>query len=457
MENNTRNSKALRRHKRFVTCCSVVLVISITVFCLAVGGIVGILNESGSKDKNNSSGFSQSGSNSQQGSDNKGKVKKVASATVVNTGDILIHNPVLNGAKDSSGKYDFSALFKPVSSYFKDADLAVANLELSLGGTKSGDYKGYPAFNTPDELIDDLIDANVSFLLTANNHCYDTGLYGLTRTVQVLKEKKIDYTGTRETANEPRYVIKDVNGIKIGMVCYTYSAVNDSSRVSINGATIKKEAEPLINTFAYDKLDAFYTDAQNLINDMKAKGADCTVFYMHWGDEYRLKPNEYQKTMAQKLCNMGVDVIVGGHPHVIEPMELLQAEGGDHTTVCLYSMGNSVSNQRREELTGLCNTGHTEDGLLFYYTFDKYSDGTTVLASVDVIPVWVDKVGQRYNAKYSMYPLENENDGAQKHSLSSASAAKAKESYKRTKDIIEPGLSECQRALGCEVRFGRIK
>lgn len=451
--NEVNDIQALRKHKNFIIKCIAVLIISATVFALSLSGIVNIV--SSPQDKTPQKEQSSSEDKPQSGSDEKEeeKIKKVASATVVNTGDILIHNPVLAGAKKSDGSYDFSKLFKQAAPYFKKADLAVANLEVSLGGTQSGSYVGYPAFNTPDELIDDLKVAGVNMLLTANNHCYDTGIFGLQRTVQVLKEKGVPYTGTRESDTEPKFIVKDVNGIKIGMACYTYATSPSSGRLAINGATIKTEANALINTFCYDKLDAFYTEAQQVMTDMKAQGAECTVFYMHWGNEYKLYPNEYQKTMAQKLCDMGVDVIVGGHPHVIQPIDLLYAQGSEHTTVCLYSMGNAVSNQRREELTGLCTTGHTEDGLLFSYTFDKYSDGSVVLSGVDVIPLWVNKVGSRYNADYTMYPLEKADDGAQKYGLSGNAAALSKESYGRTKDILAQGLTKCQQALGCTVRF----
>lgn len=454
-----KNKTAAQRHNQFMVLCSIVLAISIVIIGFSVNGIISIVKSSPentgsslSSDANNSPDASNNQNADSSGKDN-GKPKKVATATVVNTGDILIHNPVLYGAETSGGSYDFSSLFKKASSYFKSADLAVANLEVSLGGTQSGEYKGYPAFNTPDELIDDLKNSGISLLLTANNHCYDTGLFGLKRTVQVLKEKNMPYIGTRESEDEPKYIVKDVNGIKIGMACYTYSSYNSAGRVLINGATIKTEANELINTFCYDHLNSFYSEVEQMIADMKKDGADCTVFYMHWGNEYKLQPNEYQKSMAQKLCNLGVDVIVGGHPHVIEPIEMLYAEGGEHTTVCLYSLGNSVSNQRREELTGLCTTGHTEDGMLFYYTFDKYSDGTTVLSAVDIIPLWVQKTGERYKAGYTVYPLENASFGSEKFGLTGADLADTKESFERTKAIVAEGLTECQKALGCKVRF----
>ena len=173
---------------------------------------------------------------------------------------------------------------------------------------------------------------------------------------------------------------------------------------------------------------------------------------MHWGNEYETTPNTWQKTIAQKLCNMGVDVIVGAHPHVIQPIELLYAEGGEHTTVCLYSMGNSISNQRIEEMGSDCPTGHSEDGVLFSYTFEKLPDGSVVLSSVDIIPTWVDRYGSRGDYDYTMYPLENA-DMADSYGLDSTTANKARASFERTKKIVAKGLTECQQHLGCDIRF----
>ncbi len=436
----TKRQKALRKRRIFITLCSLVLAAAIAITAILITTVIKAV-KNGDNDKNSSSAITSSEENKEP--------YVVSSATVINTGDILIHNPILAGAQKSDGSYDFSGLYTQVKKYFDSADLAVANLEITLGGTQSGSYKGYPAFNIPDSVIDAVKSEGVDMLLTANNHSYDTGLYGFKRTVQVLKEKKIAYTGTRETTDEPRYLIKNVNGVKIGMINYTYENSGPAGRKSLNGNIIAQEANDLINSFDYNNIEAFYTDAENMISDMKKNGAEAIVFYMHWGEEYQLKENTWQRAIAQRLCNLGVDVIVGGHPHVIQPIDLLYAEGGEHTTVCLYSMGNSISNQRLLELSNLSPNGHTEDGLLFSYTFDKYSDGSTVLSAVDIIPCWVSKTGSRYNAKYKLHPLESET-AYQTAGLTESTAAG---SYQRTKAIVAEGLTECQQYLGCEIRF----
>ena len=443
----SKRQQAIRRRRIFLSLCAVVLAVSIAVIVLLVNVISKSLKtDKPSKDKSSSIVSSQQ-------EDTTPRV--VSSATVVNTGDILVHSTVLDGAKSGDGSYDFSAFFKNAQKYFKGADLAVANLEVTLGGSEAGAYSGYPAFNTPDSLIETLKNSGISMLLTANNHCYDTGLNGLKRTVNRLKEENLLVLGTRASESESRYLVQNVDGVKIGMACYTYENTTDNpGRKSINGNLVASEANNLINSFSYERIDDFYSEAQSIIESMRQDGADAIVFYMHWGQEYQLTENTWQRAIAQKLCNFGVDVIVGGHPHVLQPVSLLHSEDSQNTTVCVYSMGNSISNQRQEIMNPECVTGHTEDGMLFYYTFDKYSDGTTVLSSVDIVPTWVDKYKGGSGYLYTMYPLENATDGVNIFGLSGTAAEKSQKSYARTKEIVGAGLTECQSALGCDIRFG---
>lgn len=437
MKKKTKRQKAIIRRRIFVTVLSLLLVAVIALLAFVINAVFKTSHNPGEN-------ISSQNSSSQQNDDNFSSSKpskKEITATVLNTGDILIHDNILWGAEQSDGSYDFSKLFKEAKSYITKADYAVANLEVTLGGTEAGNYRGYPGFNSPDSLLDYVKADGFDMLLTANNHCLDTGLAGLKRTVQQLKTKGFDFLGTKETTDDPTYIVKDINGIKIGMVAYTYGTNSSASG-----------AGSLINYFSSSNLNKFYTDAQSVIDSMKADGAEAIVFYMHWGNEYHTKPNTYQKAAAQQLCNMGVDVIVGGHPHVLQPVELIYADGSDHTTVCLYSMGNSISNQRISEMTGLCETGHTEDGVLFNYTFTKNSDGEVSLTAVDIIPTWVDRYGTPRNYQYTMYPLET-SDMAENYGLDADTVAKAKASYERTKKIMQKGLTECQQHLGCEIRF----
>lgn len=438
----TKRQKAIIKRRIFLTCSSAVLVAVIALIAFSVNALLKGSNKDTDKP-----------------SDNKDSSSAVSSeavpetyATVISTGDIMVHSTQLTGAKTSSGEYDFSAFFKEASPYFKAADLAVANLEVTFGGTESGQYSGYPVFNTPDSLADTIKASGLNFLITANNHAYDTGLYGLKRTAQVLKQRGIEFIGTRETTDDPAYAVKEINGIKIGFANFTYETSGKTAgRKYLNGAIIAEEANDLINSFSYDRIDAFYADAADVINQMKSVGADYIVFYMHWGNEYKTSPDTWQKTIAQKLSNLGVNMIIGSHPHVIEPVELIRSEDGESTTVCIYSMGNCVSNQR-QEIMDSCPTGHTEDGVLFSFTLKKDKDGVT-LNGLDLIPTWVNKYKGGNGYLYTVYPLESAQDGSTKYSLDSAAAAKAAKSFERTKAIVAAGLTECQQAIGCEITF----
>lgn len=448
MKQRTKRQKAIIRRRIFIACVSVALAVCIAAISLIVSLITRVV-KSDDKSQSNSGVVSSDVVSEEKIEPNQ----VVASATVVNTGDIMGHTPILKGAKTADGSYDFSAIFKQTEKYFKAADLATANLEVTLGGTESGEYSGYPAFNSPDILLDAIQNSGISFLTTANNHCYDTGIYGLKRTIEQLKLKNLDFTGTKEQESDPTYTVKDVNGIKIGMVSYTYENPCEEGRKSINGNKIKIEANGLINSFNYDRIDSFYAEAQSVVTNMKNNGAEAIVFYMHWGEEYQLSANTWQKAIAQKLCNMGVDVIVGGHPHVVQPIELIHSEDSQNTTVCIYSMGNAVSNQRKEIMTS-CTTGHTEDGMLFYYTFEKYGDGRVELSGVDIIPTWVNKYTGGSGYLYTIYPLENEYS-ANNYGFSGNVSAQALASFERTKQQVAKGLTECQEYLGCEVRFAQ--
>ncbi len=442
--------KAIKRRRIFVSCVCALLITTIVGLYLGINAIVKSLKDNGNSKDSADKNSSVSSKVDDTPVDPHGVA---ATATVVNTGDIILHSTVLDGAKTGDGGYDFSAFFKSADKYFKDADLAVANLEVTLGGTESGAYSGYPVFNAPDSLLDTIKNSGIGMLLTANNHCYDTGFFGLKRTVQQIKAKGIDYIGTKETENDPTYIVKNVNGIKIGMVSYTYETSRDANGIKyINANPVKSEATNYINSFSYSHIDTFYADAQSVIDGMKRDGADAVVFYMHWGNEYQISPNTWQKTIAQRLCNMGVNVIVGGHPHVIQPIQLLHSDDSQNTTVCIYSLGNAISNQR-VELMDSCPSGHTEDGMLFYYTFEKYNDGSCALAGVDIIPTWVDKYRGGSGHQYTMYPLNSASDGSSVYGLGGAAAQRSSASYERTKKIVAAGLTECQTSLGNEIRF----
>lgn len=360
-------------------------------------------------------------------------------ATITVGGDLMMHIPLINSGKSGSG-YDFTDFFRYVKETVSAADFAAANLETTLAGTANGDkYSGFPRFNCPDALADAAKDTGFDMLLTANNHSYDTGSYGFLRTQEVLRDRELMHLGTTENAEDPRYQIVDINGIRFGMVCYTYGEIDGNGQKSVNVLPVKKSLTEQINVFDYEKTDLFYEEIGGYITEMKNSGAEQIVVFIHWGNEYKLKQNSYQTSIAQNLCDLGADVIVGGHPHVIQPMEMLTSRiDPSHETLCIYSLGNLLSNQRRDKMD--LDTGHTEDGMLVTFTFVKYSDGSVYLESARVLPTWVCVT---YGSKriYRILPLDKEmDDWAEAFSLSRENLRLAEESYDRTMDLLGESL-----------------
>ena len=373
----------------------------------------------------------------------------VSTATILSTGDLLMHKKVINSGKQEDGSYDFESIFRYIAPYTGKADYAVANLETTLCGTDKGfAYSGNPKFNCPDALVDSARDAGFDMLLTANNHSMDTTIVGYKRTLEVVREKGLATLGTYLTADEQKWTMLDINGIKIGVMCFCYSdgfAPNGNPVLNYN-----EVPEPgLLSYFTYDKLPEFYALAQTYLDEMKAAGVEATLVYMHWGEEYKLSANKDQQAMAQKLCDMGVDAIVGSHPHVLEPVDLLQSTTDPgHATVVLYSLGNAVSNQRKEEMTTL-TTGETEDGALFSVTFAKYPDGTVCLDAVELIPTWVNMHANSGKTEYNIIPLDVSiaTQWQERFGLTDVQILNAKASLNRTNQIVSQGLEKVQSYL----------
>ena len=379
-------------------------------------------------------------------------IVKTSTATVAATGDVLMHYPVIKTGLDSAtGEYNFDSIFTYFDDYVAAADYAVANLETTLCGLDNGyKYQGYPRFNCPDGIVDSVQRAGFDMLLTANNHTYDTGETGFLRTLSVIDGIGLARLGTNAGDSEPKYTIQDVNGIKIGMICYTYETEDgDPVRKSLNGIRLTEKASGLINTFSYQRLEEFYAELKGHLEAMKAEGAQASILFVHWGNEYQTRENDYQRAMAQAICDLGVDVIVGGHPHVVQPVELLTSQTDpEHQTVCLYSMGNAVSNQRIEQLPSA--GGYTEDGVLFRVTFAQYSDGTVLLEAADVLPTWVNLTTGVQSGKkaYEIIPLDKSvADWKTAFTLTGEEYAEAEKSYERTMSIVGEGLEEVRLAL----------
>lgn len=372
----------------------------------------------------------------------------VSTATIGSAGDVLIHKPIFENALQNGGEYNFDHLFTYCRSVIQGCDYFVANLETTLGGTDGRTYKGYPRFNSPDAIVSSLKKAGVDCLLTANNHTFDTNGAGVLRTQQVISNAKLDYIGTQKNETDKTYLVKEVNGISFGLACYTYETKTTEGRKALNGIVVDTETAKIINSFNYEKLDEFYTELKNDMKNMKSEGAEVIAVYLHWGNEYQTTQNDTQKKIAQKLCDMGVDVIIGGHPHVVQPVDILTSENGKHQTVCVYSMGNMVSNQRRSYM-GL-KTGHTEDGLIFKMTFSKYSDGTVTFDKIKCVPTWVHYYSEGGKKVHAVVPLNSKLDEkASELGLNKTSDGlkNAKQSYERTMALVGEGEKKINKAL----------
>lgn len=376
----------------------------------------------------------------------------IYTATVGAMGDLLMHAPVFSSQYSAevykSGNYDFSSIFQYIQKDVTELDYAVANLETTLAGTDNGyPYSGYPSFNCPDSLVDGVKNAGFDMLLTANNHSYDTNMTGYKRTISVIVENGLETLGTYATADATKWTVQNINNVNVGMLCYTYATdeTNDG-RPILNGGYAIKEKD-LCNYFTYNNLSKFYTEVEGYLAEMEEAGADATMIFIHWGEEYQLKANSHQQKIAQKLCDMGIDVIVGGHPHVVQPIDLLESTTDpSHKTVCIYSTGNAISNQRQGAIDAI-KTAHTEDGILFSITFEKQDDGDAYIVGVDALPTWANMfTNANKRREYNIIPLDIDEIDSWKENfdLSNESYKKAQASYERTMAIIGEGLSEVQ-------------
>ena len=377
-------------------------------------------------------------------------VVKEASFTLSAIGDLLMHMPVINSCA-ANGEYDFESVFRYLSDYIQQADYAAANLETTLAGTDNGyGYSGYPQFNCPDAIIDGVKNAGFDMVLTANNHTYDTRTTGLKRTVEVIKNKGLAYLGSKADASEPNFVIVEENGIRLALACYTYEDNADPQIEAPNGHVMTPEDALLLNTFDYANLELFYQEMTESLFLAEAGGADAFVLFIHWGDEYQLKQNTKQSEIAQKMCDLGVDVIVGGHPHVVQPVELLTSTTNENQkTVCLYSMGNAVSNQRLGNISYV-STAHTEDGALFSVTFSRYSDGTVILEDAQVLPLWVNLGTNQKTGRweYNILPLDKQVESWKtRFDMTDSALVSAQASYDRTMAIVGEGMETVETYL----------
>ncbi|MEM6964967.1 MAG: CapA family protein [Bacteroidota bacterium] len=282
-------------------------------------------------------------------------------------GDVMGHRPQIKSAQVVKNKqYNYEPCFQYVKPIVEKADLAIANLEVTLPGEPP--YVGYPAFRSPDELAAALRNAGFDVLVTANNHSNDSRKKGVIHTIDEARANGFYQTGTFKNMEEralfyPLLVYK--NDFKLVFLNYTYGT-----------NSIKTQPPTFVN----------YMEEELMEKDMEEAHQyqpDAIIVVMHWGKEYQLLESKKQNQIAKKLFDWGADLIIGMHPHVVQPireMEILQSDSTFKKTLVTYSLGNFISNQTKP---------NTDGGLMFEITLEKNKKTNQVtLGAHHYIPIW---------------------------------------------------------------------
>lgn len=295
-------------------------------------------------------------------------------------GDLMQHEPQIKAALRPDGSYNYDECFARVKPEIERADVAIANFEVTLGGRP---YKGYPQFSAPDEYLQACVDAGFDILFTANNHCLDSYKKGFERTLDMMDSIPVPHLGTYRNAEEraKNYpFLLEKNGLRIVLLNFTYGT---------NG--LRVQAPNVVN----------YMDTTEIALDIvKAKqmNPDIIIAIPHWGIEYQTLPSPQQKEIAQWLLDRGVDHIIGGHPHVAQPLELRN----NGRNLIAWSLGNFISNQYKPNTYG---------GYMVRMEFTK-RDSTTTLSDCGYTLYWVSRP-QDCNRKhqYRVLPIDEPDEG----------------------------------------------
>ena len=304
--------------------------------------------------------------------------------TLTAIGDIMCHNTqYLDAYNDETGEYDFSYVFDDISLYTKTADICVGNLETTFAGEDVG-YSSYPTFNTPDSLAYELKDIGVDVLSTAGNHALDKGFNGLSRTIDVLNDADISHLGTYKSKEEQdKTLIKYVKGIKIAFVNFTYGT---------NGIPIPSDKPYCVNLIDENLM-------KEQIDRAKEEEPDIIIACMHWGTEYKTTPSSTQEQLADFLFKNGVDIILGTHPHVLEPMEKRTVTLDDGSTkdgFVIYSLGNFIADQNAE---------YTRDSIILNIDITKHTDGKITIDNYEYVPIYMYKDTSKKKQKMKLLDI----------------------------------------------------
>jgi poly-gamma-glutamate synthesis protein (capsule biosynthesis protein) len=355
------------------------------------------------------SGFEQESGNQS----NKNEQISIVSVKLSFVGDIMCHTPQIEYAKVGRDSFDFRTIFREIKESLTDADITFGNLETVTAG-KSKEYTGYPLFNSPDELLDALKDTGFDLLFTSNNHSLDRGIEGVTRTIQEIRKRNLWNVGTYLSKDErDSLLVINLKGIKFGILSYTYG---------LNGNYLPKSKSYLVNV-----IDT--TLIRKDITRLKENDADLILVYFHFGDEYSRNPSSYQSEVVDKTFKYGADVIIGSHPHVIQPMKLVNKNYGKlEKGFVVYSLGNFISNQRWR---------YSDAGVILNLEIKKNINIDSLwINDISTIPTWVFKGNIGNNNEFVILPSDTSQLKNNFPYLSKSDKEKLLESYNDTIEIL---------------------
>ena len=331
-------------------------------------------------------------------------------------GDLITHQVQLDSARQADGSYDFHPQYARIAGVLADADYTIANLETTIGRKDNRAYSGFPNFNTPESLLDTLKDAGIDFLTLANNHILDRGFEGLQLTVDNVARRGFDYAGANRTPEEKaRTVVVDAGGVRVGMLCYTKMT---------NGMPKKKDKSPARQYGVNYMGDADFSED---VRRLREAGAEVVIALPHWGVEYRREPTERMQSDARRLVAAGVDVVLGSHPHMVQPVTTLTVatESGEvRRGLVAYSLGNFISNM---------TVRYTDSGLLLDFTLRERQDGGFEAVDVRFVPIFCWRSKDAIRAVASCNYLEAPPEGMDKSTW-----ARLKESCRELRSLIDP-------------------
>lgn len=338
-------------------------------------------------------------------------------------GDIMAHMAQIQYAYNKGGgEYDFSDQFTYLKDFVKDSDISIGNYETTTNPDLP--VAGFPRFNVPAAYLKDLKETGFDIVSTANNHSMDTELEGVFSTMEAAKEAGLDYVGSFKDKSD-RILFKEVKGVKLAFLAYTYGCNGRENLI-----VPREEVENL----------GYLSDEDQIKKDIgraKAQGADFVIVYPHWGIEYQSMPNEAQITLGRKMIDWGADLVIGNHPHVVEPVEVYQAEDGRKGLIA-YALGNFISYQNYENSKDI----RVEHSLALEIDLEKdMTSGNKKIADVKLHPIWVGTYYNEYGILIKNHLTEDFLEGGKYYDLVNENQRKRiQQAHDMTLEIANTGV-----------------